>query len=62
MVPRELLGRVLADVRRHCEGKGHREGPGEIGKTYIAEDCLDWGRRDEDEREFVDFFENLAPW
>jgi hypothetical protein len=28
MVPRELLGRVLADVRRHCEGKGFREGLG----------------------------------
>jgi hypothetical protein len=28
MAPRELLDRVLADVRQHCEGKGHREGPG----------------------------------
>ncbi len=28
MTEGDLLGRVLADVRRHCEGKGHREGPG----------------------------------
>jgi hypothetical protein len=28
MIPRELLAQILADVRRHCEGKGHREGPG----------------------------------
>jgi hypothetical protein len=28
MIPRTILQHVLAEVRRHCEGKGHREGPG----------------------------------
>ncbi|MBY0233184.1 MAG: hypothetical protein K2W96_28205, partial [Gemmataceae bacterium] len=28
MVPRELLDAVLADIRRHCEAKGYREGEG----------------------------------
>ncbi len=38
MVPRELLDRVLADVRRHCEGKGHREGPGV--NNFVPHDCV----------------------
>jgi hypothetical protein len=28
MVPRDVLDRVLADVRRHCQEKGYREGNG----------------------------------
>ena len=28
MIPTELLSRVVADVRRHCEAKGHCEGAG----------------------------------
>ena len=28
MVPRQLLDAVLADVRRHCQARGYREGPG----------------------------------
>jgi hypothetical protein len=28
MVSRQLLDTVLADVRRHCEARGYREGPG----------------------------------
>lgn len=28
MVSRQILDAVLADVRRHCEAKGYREGPG----------------------------------
>src|SRR5262245_9750285 len=28
MVPRQLLDAVFADVRRHCQAKGYREGPG----------------------------------
>lgn len=28
MVTRQLLDAVLADVRRHCQAKGYREGPG----------------------------------
>jgi hypothetical protein len=28
MVARQLLDAVLADVRRHCETRGYREGPG----------------------------------
>jgi hypothetical protein len=27
-IPRDLLGSVLADVRRHCEARGFREGAG----------------------------------
>src|SRR2546428_12972284 len=38
MVPRELLDRVLADVRRYCEGKGHREGPGV--NNFVPHDCV----------------------
>jgi hypothetical protein len=28
MIPKDLLDRVLSDVRRHCEVKGYREGAG----------------------------------
>jgi hypothetical protein len=28
MVPRQLLDAVLAGVRRHCQARGYREGPG----------------------------------
>jgi hypothetical protein len=32
MIPRE----IHADVRRHCEGKGYREGPGVKFDRYVA--------------------------
>jgi hypoxanthine phosphoribosyltransferase len=42
---------------------GHTKGiqrlqnvPGEIETTFLAEDRLDWTRRDEDERAFMEFF------
>src|SRR5438046_1685709 len=38
MVPRELLDRVRADVRRHCESKGRREGPGV--NNFVPHDCV----------------------
>jgi hypothetical protein len=44
----------------HTQGIQHiRNVPGEIGKIYIAEDCLDWGSRDEHERNFTEFFGGL---
>ena len=44
----------------HTKGIQHlRNVPGEIGKVYVAEDCLDCASRDEEERAFVEFFEGL---
>jgi len=38
MIPKELQARILEDVRRHCEGKGHREGPGV--NNFVPHDCV----------------------
>ena len=38
MITKELQDRVLADVRRHCEAKGHREGPGV--NNFVPHDCV----------------------
>jgi hypothetical protein len=38
MIPNDLQDRILADVRRHCESKGHREGPGV--NNFVPHDCV----------------------
>jgi hypothetical protein len=38
MVPRAVQERVLADVRRHCQAKGYREGPGV--NNFVPHDCV----------------------
>jgi hypothetical protein len=38
MIPRDIADRVLADVRKHCEGKGYREGPGV--NNFVPHDCV----------------------
>ena len=38
MVPRQLQDRVLADVRRHCQAKGYREGAGV--NNFVPHDCV----------------------
>ena len=66
---RGRTARLLVDhVRRFGPASlslylGHTKGiqpsqnvPGEIDKVYVAEDCLDWANRDEDERSFIEFF------
>lgn len=41
----------------HTKGIQHLQNvPRDIGNRYIAEDCLDGARRDEDERDFTTFF------
>jgi hypothetical protein len=38
MVPKTLLDPVLADVRRHCEARGYREGEGV--NNFVPHDCV----------------------
>ena len=38
MVPRQLQDRLLADVRRHCQAKGYREG-GSVN-NFVPHDCV----------------------
>ena len=38
MGPSQIRDRVRADVRRHCEGKGYREGPGV--NNFVPHDCV----------------------
>lgn len=39
MVPRQLINALLAEVRRHCQTKGYREGPGV--NNFIPHDVVD---------------------
>ncbi|WP_020470438.1 phosphoribosyltransferase [Zavarzinella formosa] len=39
MVSQSLLEAVVADVRRHCEAKGYREGPGV--NNFVPHDAVD---------------------
>src|SRR5947199_5468655 len=38
MIPRDVLDRVLTDVRKHCHARGYREGPGV--NNFVPHDCV----------------------
>ena len=50
--------RSLALYLGHTQGIQHlRNVPPEIGTTYLAEQCLDYGQRQADEAAFLEFFQ-----
>ncbi len=54
--------RSLSLYLGHTKGIQHVQNiPKEIVRTYLAEDQLDWRRRDSDENSFVEFFGNCGP-
>ena len=46
----------------HTRGIQHlRNVPEEVVATYLAEDCLDWGKREANEGDFTEFFGRGLP-